>query len=187
MNKTKLRSSFLNKRKMLSPQEVTSQSNLISKRFFDKINLENIDCIHCFLPITKNNEINTVPIIEELWLRKKQVVVPVSNFFTHEMEAAILTSNTILTVKKGITEPKSPTLKKDKKIDLIILPLAIFDHKGFRIGYGGGFYDRYIQQLPHKPILIGVSFFDAIDDIYPTEFDVPLDYCLTPSNTYFFN
>jgi len=186
MNKQQLRTRFLNKRNTLSKEDVKEKSKLIFNHFFDDIEMVECLCVHCFLPIIKNNEIDTTILINELQKRNIQVVVPVSNFNTHEMEAALYSPQTPLTIKKGIPEPTDPQHIDPNLIDLMILPLAIFDNKGFRIGYGGGFYDRFLAKLESKPKLIGVSFFEAIDDIYPNEFDVPLDYCLTPSKTYFF-
>ena len=186
MRKKEIRNQYLLKRKELSVEEVLKKSNLIFSRFLDEIDLDEVKYIHCFLPIIKNNEVNTNILIKELHKREIQVVVPVSNFETNQMDAALYSSDTYLILKRGISEPEKPLFVNPKLIDLVILPLAIFDKSGFRIGYGGGFYDRFLQKLKRRPKLIGVSFFDAIESIYPTEFDIPLDYCLTPSKTYFF-
>ena len=181
-----LRKSFLAKRNLLTPKEVEQGSDSILERLISEINIDNVSCVHCFLPISKNKEVNITPFIEVLHSRGIRVVVPVSNFVTHEMEAALYPPGTRLTVNNGISEPLEPNFVSPDSIDVIILPLTIFDKKGYRIGYGGGFYDRFIDKLESKPKLVGVSFFDAIDDIYPNDFDAPLDCCLTPSKTYFF-
>ena len=186
MTKQELRDQHLLKRKALTLEEVENKSNSIFDCFVNEVNLSGVKCIHCFLPIIKNNEVNTNSLLKQFQQLGINVVVPVSNFDTRQMQVALYNSDTSVVLRKGIPEPENPQFINPNLIDLVILPLAIFDKNGFRIGYGGGFYDRFLEKLDTKPQLVGVSFFDAIDDICPNEFDVPLDSCVTPSRTYFF-
>ncbi|RYZ27704.1 MAG: 5-formyltetrahydrofolate cyclo-ligase, partial [Chitinophagaceae bacterium] len=74
-----------------------------------------------------------------------------------------------------------------KEIDLVVVPLLTFDKKGYRVGYGKGFYDRFLHQCKKDCIKIGLSYFDpieAVDDA--NEFDVTLDFCITPQKAYVF-
>jgi len=69
----------------------------------------------------------------------------------------------------------------------VLVPLLSFDKKGFRVGYGKGFYDRFLMQCKSDCIKIGLSYFDPIDVIDDAdEFDVPLDFCITPQKVYVF-
>ena len=71
-----------------------------------------------------------------------------------------------------------------EKIDAVLIPLLCFDKKGFRVGYGKGFYDRFLQNCPSNCLKIGLSHYEAIEEIEDVnEFDVRLDYCLTPNET----
>lgn len=186
MNKKELRSSYLAKRRALTSVEVADKSERITTQLFQSFNFEPINCVHCFLPITKNNEINTLPLIKTLWKKGIDVVIPISNFETNEMECASFTPHTKTVLKKGIPEPLDPNLVSPDKISIIISPLAIFDTKGFRIGYGGGFYDRFIAKLSTKPTVIGLSFFEPIPTIQPNQYDLPLDFCITPLSYFYF-
>ena len=74
-----------------------------------------------------------------------------------------------------------------QKIDLVIVPLLAFDIKGYRVGYGKGFYDKYFLKTRPNCIKVGLSFFDPVDMISDkNEFDVPLNYCVTPNKIYEF-
>jgi 5-formyltetrahydrofolate cyclo-ligase len=67
------------------------------------------------------------------------------------------------------------------------VPLLAFDEKGFRVGYGKGFYDRFLKQCKDGGIKIGLSYFNPIDTIEDAgEFDVPLNFCITPQKVYVF-
>ena len=80
-----------------------------------------------------------------------------------------------------IPEPKQ-RIKVEKIPDLVIVPLLGIDEKGYRVGYGGGFYDKYLSTLPSNVLKVGLSFWDCIDRIDDIdEFDIPLDLVITPS------
>jgi 5-formyltetrahydrofolate cyclo-ligase len=73
------------------------------------------------------------------------------------------------------------------EVDFIIMPLFAFDEKGYRVGYGKGYYDRFLKKCNDSCLKIGLSYFDAVDEIEDTdEFDVPLDLCVTPQQVYVF-
>ena len=88
--------------------------------------------------------------------------------------------------KYNIPEPINSKILTDlQKIDMILVPLLAFDKSGNRIGYGGGYYDKFLSQC--KGLKVGISFeppIDAIKDVNP--YDIKLDYCITPHKVYFF-
>ena len=72
-------------------------------------------------------------------------------------------------------------------IDAVFVPLVAFDMRGFRVGYGKGFYDRFLARCAQDVVKIGFSYFEAIEAIEDIdEFDVPLNYCITPMRVYEF-
>ena len=84
-------------------------------------------------------------------------------------------------------EPTDNTEVEPQLLDLIIIPLLAFDEKGYRVGYGKGFYDRFLSRCKPGCIKVGVSWFPPIAAIEDKdEFDVPLDFCITPERVYVF-
>ena len=81
----------------------------------------------------------------------------------------------------SIPEPRTGVPTPDEKIDMVIVPLLAFDEQGFRVGYGKGFYDRFLKRTRPECKKVGLSYFVAekrIDDV--DAHDVPLDQCVTP-------
>lgn len=144
---------------------------------------------HLFLSISEKREINTEFILHVLQGKDKNVVVSRSNFETFDLTNYLLTDSTVL--KKnfyGIPEPVDGIEIAPHKIEVVFIPLLAFDEKGNRIGYGKGFYDRFLSSCTGETIKVGLSFFEAEPFITEvSEMDVPLDYCVTPSKIYTFN
>ena len=87
----------------------------------------------------------------------------------------------------NIEQPLKGDLVLPAQLDCVFVPLLAFDERGYRVGYGKGFYDRYLTRCRPGIITIGVSFFDAVPLISDTnEYDVPLTYCVTPQRLYVF-
>ena len=105
------------------------------------------------------------------------------------MEHYLLTDTLKIKENKwGIPEPVSGIKIPEKDLEVIFVPLLVFDQKGHRIGYGKGFYDRFLAKCPENSIKIGVSFLKQSSEsieVLPT--DVPLDYCITPDKVYKFH
>lgn len=100
---------------------------------------------------------------------------------------AIDESTTFILNKYGIEEPEEGSVMSASEIDLAFIPLLAFDQRGFRVGYGKGYYDKFLSAARADLLKIGFSFYEpekSIDDI--TSFDIPLDICITPFKTYHF-
>ena len=192
MKKSALRKYYLDKRKALSTDEISAKSEKIKDLFFQKIDFSVIQFLHIFLPIKKQNEINTFLIISVLQQKYPHIKIVVSRSIidTHEMQHFMLKEQHLVANKWGILEPSEEhqTEILPTQIDLIIIPLLIFDKQGNRVGYGKGFYDRFLQKCSTNALKVGICTeepIDEIDDI--NEFDVKINTCITPSNVFWFD
>lgn len=120
--------------------------------------------------------------------RNKKVVVP-KVYTDHILRHYLLTDSTILQPNKwNIPEPVNGVEVPASKIDVVFVPLLAFDQLGNRVGYGKGFYDRFLRECRDGIIKVGLSLFEAEDFIEDTdENDIPLDYCVTPKKIYSFS
>ena len=189
MLKKSIRQAYLKKRKALSPDILQEYSEQIVARFcsFPILTLTNL---FSYYALVEKAEFDVEPCTNWLKERHADLVVswpridPVHN----TMEALTLAPNAFFSKNKyNILEPISGESIPPEGQDVIFVPLIAFDEKGYRVGYGKGYYDRYLSRCRPDCLKIGFSFFDplpAISDI--GEFDVPLSVCITPSRIYEF-
>nr|WP_299421732.1 5-formyltetrahydrofolate cyclo-ligase [uncultured Emticicia sp.] len=191
MSKQDIRKEFLKKRKALTEIEVDAFSKQIHDWFFRSIPVHAYATIHTFLPIKRNNEIDTYLIINTLQKHfATDIVIPRS----HEdgtMSHYLLTKDTLFEENRwGISEPSSVGSLHSSvlNIDLVLIPLLCFDKKGYRVGYGKGYYDRFLAECHPNVLKIGLSVFEPINEIIDvTEFDIKMDYCITPNKIWSFS
>jgi 5-formyltetrahydrofolate cyclo-ligase len=190
MKKAELRKSSLQKMRTLSKQEHDLKSRQIADYFFSTFDVNSFSAIHTFLPIVKNNEVNTQLIIDKAFEINPllNIIIPRSDFNTLEMTSHIFTKEVKMKLNPtGILEPEEDDLFDENEIDLIILPLLSFDKNGYRVGYGKGFYDRFLSKCREDVVKVGVSLFDAVEQIEDLNaYDIPLDFCITPEKVYRF-
>jgi len=181
MRKQELRKIYKQKRKDLSAVAVENFQESIYQQVFE-FDFSSIDTIHVFLSIERLLEINTNPIIDFLLLKNKKIVVSVSDFSTSTLTHYLFDRKTKLEVNSyGIPEPVNGIEIDPKEIDLVFVPLLISDEKKFRVGYGKGFYDRFLAECRTDVKTIGLNFFKPIDEIEdPNEFDIPLHQVICP-------
>ncbi len=181
MKKKELRKIYKQKRKKLSTVEVESFQESIYQQVFE-FDFLSINTIHVFLSIERLLEINTNPIIDFLLLKNKTIVVSVSDFSSNTLTHYLFDRNTKLKVSSfGIPEPINGIEIDPKEIDLVFVPLLISDKKKYRVGYGKGFYDRFLAECRTDVKTIGLNFFKPIDEIEdPNEFDIPLHQVIYP-------
>lgn len=181
MQKAELRKLYKQKRKELSEKDIEIFQKSIYAQVF-KYDFSEIHTIHIFLPITKQKEINTYPIIDFLRQQEKQIVISKSNFTNHTLQHFIFEEQTELVINEyGIPEPVNAKKIHPQKIDLVFIPLLISDQNNYRIGYGKGFYDRFLVTCPISVKKIGLNFFPPIFKIEDcNKFDVPLDAVIYP-------
>ena len=188
LKKDIIRKEYAKKRQELSTVQFKEASSKLIQNTIELIKKNHPDCIHCFLPIESKDEINTALIIQYCWENNIKVVVPVSNFDDGTLKTAEFKPHTKTKLTKhNIPEPIDPVWTKSDAIDLVITPLLAFDLKGYRVGYGKGFYDRFFASLPRDTKKAGISLFEGCENIEDVnEYDIPLTYCVTPNKIYTF-
>jgi 5-formyltetrahydrofolate cyclo-ligase len=184
MNKSELRKFFLEKQKSIGKKERELLSQKLSKNFFDNFDLSNVRILHCFLPIEKFNEINTMLIFERIWedFPSIKTFAPKVNFQNGEIESIRFQETTKTEENRWqIKEPKVGESIEPSEIDMILVPLLCFDLNGFRVGYGKGFYDRFLRKCRPNATKIGICYFEPVNKIIDIQdHDVRLDFCITP-------
>ena len=189
-NKTSLRNLYLHKRDVLSKAEQEQYNLQIIEKLGVLLQSLSFSTLHTFLAQTGKKEIDTkriISLIGDVFVDTK-VVVPRIIPGTRLLEHFLLTSETRLVLNRWLIpepDPSSSELAAVKDIDVVLIPLLAFDERGFRVGYGGGYYDRFLADCKEDVRKIGLSFFDPIpqiDDINP--FDIPMDYCITPAKIF---
>jgi 5-formyltetrahydrofolate cyclo-ligase len=191
MKKFELRKYYLSKRKAISAEEMAIKSQQITDLFFQKFDLSTIKNIHTFLPIIKHNEIDTFLIIRYLQQNSPQINIVIPKIIPEksELENYLFNEKDLIENPWGILEPSGENSIKilPEQIDLVIIPLLIFDKNGNRVGYGKGFYDRFLQQCKPETLKIGLCLEEPIEMIEDVnEFDVKMDFCITPNKIYKF-
>ena len=182
MKKDDLRNFYLEKRKKLSVEKIEKLSIDICNQIFEHFDL-NGSTLSLYLPIKSKNEVNTFHIWEKAARLETIISVPKSNFETHELTHIQLISKDQLIINQyGIPEPIYGNEIKINKLKFIFIPLIAIDHKGNRVGYGKGFYDRFLSKCNNDCLFIGLNLFENIDEIDDiNNYDIALDYCVTPT------
>lgn len=190
MTKSELRKHYLEKRKGLNAVAVAEMSLLIADHLFTSFDLSVIKTLHCFISISKFNEIDTSIIFQKVWSDFPDIdtLAPRMDRSIDELEHLPYTAaSETLENSWGIREPAGTQKADPKKIDLVLVPLLCFDERGFRVGYGKGYYDKFLARCRPDCLKIGLSYFppvERIDDIHGG--DVPLNGCVTVDSVYRF-
>ncbi|HCN82655.1 MAG TPA: 5-formyltetrahydrofolate cyclo-ligase [Sphingobacteriaceae bacterium] len=183
VEKQTLRKLYLEKRAGLTSDEIETKT-LAIVRNFSTINFIQVKYLHVFYPIAAKFEFNSLLLAD--WIRSNypeiKLVLSKSNFETNILSHFIWDADTKLAMNAwGITEPETGITIDPGLLDMILIPLLAFDKKGNRIGYGKGFYDRFLTECRPDAQKTGVSFFPPVDEITDVnKFDVALDMCVTP-------
>lgn len=187
MLKKELRQKYKGLRQNLTTNEIDELSLAIANELL-QLPIWDKTYFHTFLPITEQKEVNTEFVLHLLSGKDKETILSRSDFKNRHLTHILLTDNT--KIKKNeynIPEPVDGIEVPANKIEVVFVPLLAFDKKGNRVGFGQGFYDKFLSQCQPDTIKIGLSFFEAeelIADVY--DGDVKLDYCVTPDAVYSF-
>lgn len=187
MFKKELRKFYKSKRSSLTNNEIEALSLSLANMVL-KLDIWECSNYHIFFPIEKNNEIDTKLIIQIIQGKDKNVILPKLNIENKSFLNFLLTDSTLLKENElGIAEPQSGIQINENQIEVVFIPLLCFDKSGHRVGYGGGYYDRFLKKCPKNTVKIGLSFFDPIQKIFDINItDVKINFCLTPKKIYEF-
>lgn len=189
MTKKELRKSFLAKRMSIAPQEKLKWDDLLLVNF-QRLKLDETNTLFTYFPADKFNEPNTIAFTNYLRFifPHIEIAYPRVNTVTQEMQAVRITEDTKYMVNTyGIREPDGSEIIAPTSIDMIFVPLLAFDTDGYRVGFGKGYYDKYLANCREDVFKIGFSYFDAVNEIEDIhENDVPLDCCVTVNTLYAF-
>lgn len=188
MLKADLRVHYINKRNELHGAARLKLDDLLLIQF-QQINFEGIKTVLTYWPMANKSEPNTHLFngyLRHMIPQLKLAYPVVQN--QEKMQAILVDEDTIYQTNQwGITEPKEGKTIELSNIDLVLVPLLVFDEAGYRVGFGKGYYDRFLAEKEEHTALIGFSYFDPIPLISDThEFDIPLHLGITPKRIYEF-
>ena len=189
MTKQELRKTYLEKRQSLSEAEYGQLNFLLYQNFFASTDLSFIKVLHIFLPIHAKKEPDTWLIIDRIQREFPhiRISIPRVNKEKDELENFYFEGlHQLATNEWGIQEPKQGIPTESVKIDMVLVPLLVIDKKGFRIGYGKGYYDQFLSQCKPETKKVGISLFPPIENLPFREYDVRLTCCVTPSGIFKF-
>ena len=187
MTKSELRKKYNELRKELTIAQVEEFSLGIANNTL-KLPIWDKEFYHIYLTINKKKEVDTNYLLSILYGKDKQIVIPKTDFEFSSLKHVLLTDSTIIKPNSwSIPEPVGGIAIASNKVDVVFVPLLAFDTYGQRVGYGKGFYDRFLEQCKPEIIKIGLSFFEAEEQILDINVkDIALDFCVTPERTYKF-
>ena len=181
-SKSELRADFKQRRSALSEKELGEFSEKIAA--FVQLfcaTYPSLDHFHLFLPIRRHHEVDTHLIRAFLNERNKVVYTSYINPISNEMETVLLEAEAeLIEDSYGIPIPKKLNPISASRIQVVFIPLLAVDLSGNRIGYGKGYYDRFLAKLNPETLKVGLHLFDPVSKIPKESFDIPLDYCITP-------
>ena len=182
MTKKEIRSKYKEIRGLLSPGELEKRSELICESLFANFQLAE-KTVSVFLPIERFREINTYIILEKGISIGARMALPKINESNLSMKHILYESQAQLEVNNlGIPEPRFGKNVNIKDVEIVLVPLLAVDKNGNRVGYGKGYYDRFLKKCPSTTFFIGLSLFDEFEEISNLEeFDIQLHFCVTPN------
>lgn len=172
MNKKELRDAIRAKKRAMTPEEIEERSAQLGELLAGSPAYREADTIYGYLPY--NQEVRTVPMLERALLEGKRVAVP--KVYGEEMRFIYLTDlSKVAKGYSGIPEPIEDGPVAEDAHALVLMPGLAFDRQGHRIGYGGGFYDKFLAREPEHPTIALCYDFQLLPELETEEFDIPVD------------
>lgn len=189
MLKKEARKTFDQKRKELSYSDKLKGDDLILINF-QTVVFPKLNAVFSFYPMEERHEVNAFLLTDFLRFRNPflQLCYPRMEIAAPNMEAVACHADTIFAANAiNILEPLETEIIAPKYIDMVLVPMLVCDVQGNRVGFGKGYYDRYLARCRRDCLKVGLSYFAPVERIEDTnEFDVPLDFCITPEKVYVF-
>lgn len=175
MDKKALRKMIREKKQAMTMQEIESRSEKLTVLFLQSEHYRNAKTVYGYLPY--NQEVRTVPLLQQALRDGKRVAVP--KCYGEEMRFIYLTDlSQVAPGYAGIPEPILDEPVAAEEDALVLMPGVAFTAAGERIGYGGGFYDRFLSQEPNHPTVALCYEFQMVESLPTEEFDIPVDLVL---------
>lgn len=172
MDKASLRKSIREKKRAMTEAEILSASQRLMELFLSSPLYRQASSIYGYLPY--NQEVRTIPILQRALLEGKRVAVP--KVYGDEMKFIWITDLTAVSSGfAGIPEPIADEPVADDGDAVVLMPGLAFDPQGHRIGYGGGFYDRFLAAEPNHPTIALCYDFQMLDHLETEPFDINVD------------
>ena len=187
--KNELRQDYRQLRKQLSGDEVNDLSRKITTQLGTWLKgQEGLTHFHLFFPISKFKEVNTFYIQQLLEQQDKTLFTSQVNREENRLDTLQLPPEASFFLDEwGIPVPQESVRVTGTKIQVVFVPLLAYDKSGHRLGFGKGFYDRFLASLEQPVLKVGLSFFTPEEAIPVEPHDIPLDYCITPEQILKFN
>ena len=175
MNKQELRKAIRTRKRAMTEEEIERRSRSLCQKFLESDAYRACRTLYGYLPY--NQEVRTLPILEQALADGKRVAVP--KVYGEEMKFIYLTDlSQVSAGYAGIPEPISDGPVADDETALVLMPGLVFDPQGHRIGYGGGFYDKFLSREPRHPTVALCYDFQMVDQLETERFDIPVDLVL---------
>ena len=172
MDKKTLRKQIRDQKRAMTPEEIQRSSEALGEKFLESALYKQAKTIYGYLPY--NQEVRTVPMLERALADGKKVAVP--KVYGEEMRFIYLTDLSQVEIGyAGIPEPIADGPVGDDPTALVLMPGLAFDREGHRIGYGGGFYDKFLAAEPNHPTIALCYAFQMVEELPVEEFDIPVD------------
>ena len=187
--KNELRQDYRQLRKQLSGDEVNDLSRKITTQLGTWLEgQEGLTHFHLFFPISKFKEVNTFYIQQLLEQQDKTLFTSQVNREENRLDTLQLPPEASFFLDEwGIPVPQESVRVTATKIQVVFVPLLAYDKSGHRLGFGKGFYDRFLASLEQPVLKVGLSFFTPEEAVPVEPHDIPLDYCITPEQILKFN
>lgn len=177
-----LRKDILDARKSMDPVDVSVKSDSVADALFDSEFYKDSKVIMAYIDF--RNEVKTERFIKQAVADGKRVVIPISVVETRQLilSEIIDYDSELESGAYGILEPRPECIREvdPLEVDLVLVPGVAFDEKGFRIGYGAGYYDRFLERVRPSIPKVALAFeLQMVEDACPDDHDFPVEYVIT--------
>ena len=175
MNKQELRQAIRARKRAMTEEDILRRSEILAEKFARSNAYRAAKTIYGYLPY--NQEVRTVPMLRRALEEGKRVAVP--KVYGDDMKFIYLDDlSQVAKGYAGIPEPVADGPVAQDETALVLMPGLAFDRAGHRIGYGGGFYDKFLAREPHHPTVALCYDFQVMEKIETESFDIPVDVVL---------
>ncbi len=172
MDKKELRRQIREKKRAMTPEQIEQASRRLGELFMNTPEYQNAKTIYGYLPY--NQEVRTVPMLEQALRDGKRVAVP--KVYGDDMKFIYMDDLSRVELGyAGIPEPVADGPVAEDKTALVLMPGMAFTEKGDRMGYGGGFYDKFLAKEPEHPTVALCYNFQMVESLPTAEYDIPVD------------